>query len=143
MKSRFLATAVMVGALVLGAAFVASAAPVGREAPITQDLAAYFAGYGVDAQYLGVSTDTVPADQLAKIDAVLNLQDDKVNGLYPHTQLTMLVMQALTAAVDKANDPVYVAIGGQVWEKEFGVDPATVPSTAAFTASQDSWIPIS
>jgi hypothetical protein len=143
MKNRFFAIAAMVGVLVLGAAFVASAAPVGREAPITQDLASYFAGYGVDAQYLGVPTNTIPADQLAKIEAVLNLQDDKTNGLYPYTTLTRLVQEALSAAVDKVNDPVYVELGGKVWEKEFGVDPSTVPSTAVFTASQDAWVPIS
>ena len=143
MKNRLFGIGVMVVVLVLGSAFIASAAPVGREAPISKDLAAYFAGYGVDPQYLGVPTNTVPADQLAKIEAVLNLKDDTANGLYPYTTMTRLVQEALSAAVDKVNDPVYVEIGGKVWLKEFGVNPATVPSTAVFTASQDEWVPIS
>ncbi len=147
MKRKVFVVLAAAAVMLSAAAFVASAAPVGpvgREAPITKDLAAYFSGYGVDPQYLGVPLDKVPADQAAKIATVLGMQDDKTNGLYPHTQLSLLVQQALNAAVDKEDDPVYVLIGDHVWEVELGQDPSNViPSGAPLTAAQAAWVPLS
>ncbi len=145
MKSRFFSVLALATVVSLGSALVATAAPVGKQAPVTKELSSYFASFGVDAQYLGVPLSQVPADQATKINNVLSKADDTVNLVFYHQQLVTLINAALNAAVTADYSPVYIQIGNQIWSMETGNNPPSapvqVPSTA--TASVSSWVPLS
>ena len=128
MKSKI---AALVGALMLVASLGAFASGlVGQKAAVTTDLAAYFAARGADVSYLNVDAASIPADQLAKINAIVSVADDTSVTTDDHDVLNSLVNAALNKAITADDSPVYLTLGTTVYQAEQG------------TSDDDGWIAI-
>ena len=105
MKSRILSALAVAAALTLGAAFSASATPVGRAVPPNDAVVQFFASHGIDTQYIGMPQDKVPADVWAKI---VTLQADP--------QLASLVQTNLRESMFAFGNTVYEQVGNVYYE---------------------------
>jgi hypothetical protein len=126
--------------LLLAGIFTVTAAPIGKQVPITPEISKFFSEQGVDPQYLGKPKDQVPEDQWNKIFAAVNMGNETESdislalrsmppsylapaapNLTPyHDNLNTLVENALKGAVTQNYAPVYMIFGDSVWQYEAG-----------------------
>ncbi len=100
MKTRVLGSLAVAAAILLGAAFSASALPDGRLVPASDAVVQFFVAHGIDAQYVGAPQSKVPQDVWMKMVA---LESDP--------QLSALVDFNLRQSMFYAGNKVYEQIG--------------------------------
>jgi hypothetical protein len=120
MNARTFRIAALAAALVLAAVLPVAASGVqessivGRMVAPSADTLAFFQARGVDAQYVGKAQNEVPADQWAKIKAIVASDDASVvDGV--HNTLNSLVGADLHNATITIGETVYMVIGNSVW----------------------------
>ena len=119
--NRFSKIAVAVGIMLFAVGFIAMAdAPMastfpGRLVPISQEVKDFFSARGVDPSYLGQDQSQVPADQWAKIEAILSEPSSGAFTPSGHDIVNDLVMSNLMLSSTGRDDPVYTDIGSSRW----------------------------
>ncbi len=100
MRTKLLGIVGVALVLLVGAVFSASAVPVGRDVPPNDAVVQFFVSHGIDAQYVGLRQDKVPADVWAKIVA-----------LDADPQLSALVQTNLRESLFAYGNTVYEQVG--------------------------------